>query len=54
MIELKNASLIKSGKTLFRNLNLSIQEGDQVILKGDNGSGKTDGTACRNCVPFSR
>ncbi len=41
MIELKNVTIAKSGKSLFKNLNLTIQDKEHLVIRGKNGSGKT-------------
>ena len=41
MLELVNLDCVRGGRTLFRNLNLSVAEGSLVQLQGPNGSGKT-------------
>ncbi len=41
MLELINLDCVRGGRTLFRNLNLTITGGTLVQLQGPNGSGKT-------------
>ncbi len=41
IIEFKNVSLLKEGKLLLENISFSIQEGENWIIFGRNGSGKT-------------
>ncbi|RKX67595.1 hypothetical protein DRP44_02090 [candidate division TA06 bacterium] len=41
MIELNNVSFIYEKKTVFDELNLSIENGQNVAIFGDNGSGKS-------------
>lgn len=41
MLELVNLDCVRGGRTLFRNLNLSVADGTLVQLQGPNGSGKT-------------
>ena len=36
-----NITLLRSGKEIFKDINISIGEGKIIILKGKNGSGKT-------------
>jgi heme exporter protein A len=41
MLELINLDCVRGGRTLFRNLNLTVADGTLVQLSGPNGSGKT-------------
>ena len=41
MIDIRNARVVKAGKTLFKNLSWTIQSGDHWVITGPNGSGKT-------------
>ena len=41
MLELINLDCVRGGRTLFRNLNLTVADGTLVQLQGPNGSGKT-------------
>lgn len=41
MLELVNLDCVRGGRTVFRNLNLSVAEGSLVQLQGPNGGGKT-------------
>ena len=41
LIELKNVSLGYEGKTVLKNINVSFDEGDFIIIVGPNGSGKS-------------
>ena len=41
MIEIINATKILKGKTVLDQINLQLQEGDFILLKGPNGCGKT-------------
>lgn len=41
MIGIKNASVVKAGKTLLRNLSWTIQPDEHWVITGPNGSGKT-------------
>jgi heme exporter protein A len=41
MLELINLDCVRGGRTLFRNLNLTVDDGTMVQLQGPNGSGKT-------------
>ena len=41
MLELINLDCVRGGRTLFRNLNLTVGDGTLVQLQGPNGSGKT-------------
>src|SRR6185436_11228813 len=41
MIGIRNASVVKAGKTLFKNLSWVIQPGEHWVITGPNGSGKT-------------
>ncbi|KOR37067.1 ABC transporter [Planktothricoides sp. SR001] len=47
LIELKNVSktfeksFFSTGKTILKNINFTVKPGDFVVLRGDNGSGKT-------------
>lgn len=41
MIELKNITLIRAGRKLFDNFNLSIGKGEHWLIQGGNGSGKS-------------
>lgn len=41
MIKLENVTVSKSGQTLFKNINLQISEGENIVLRGNTGSGKT-------------
>jgi len=41
MILVKNLSVQRSNKTIFKDINLSLGSGNITLLKGNNGSGKT-------------
>ncbi len=41
MLELINLDCVRGGRTLFRDLNLTVADGTLVQLQGANGSGKT-------------
>ena len=41
MLELINLDCVRGGRTLFRDLNLTVADGTLVQLQGPNGSGKT-------------
>ena len=41
MLLAQNITLHRSGKEIFKDINISIGEGKIIILKGKNGSGKT-------------
>ncbi len=41
MLELKNVQVSIGSKTILKNINLQIDDGDICILKGANGSGKS-------------
>ncbi len=41
MIDLHQISIHKSGQKLFHDFNFRIEEGDNILIMGDNGSGKT-------------
>lgn len=41
MIELRHVSVNKSGQRIFSDLNWSLQEGENWVVRGANGSGKT-------------
>lgn len=41
MIELKNAAVVKNGKTLFKDFNFTVQKGEHWVVQGRNGTGKT-------------
>ena len=41
MLLAQNITLRRSGKEIFKDINISIGEGKIIILKGKNGSGKT-------------
>ena len=41
MLELINLDCIRGGRSLFRNLNLSVPDGTLLQVEGENGSGKT-------------
>jgi ATPase subunit of ABC transporter with duplicated ATPase domains len=41
LVKLENVSLSLNGKTLFSDLNVSINSGDRIGVVGDNGSGKS-------------
>lgn len=41
MIEIKNVGVIKAGKELFKNFSWRTRSGDNWIVRGPNGSGKT-------------
>lgn len=45
LVELKDVSKVYNGKTIFKNINLSIERGDRIALIGKNGAGKS--TFCR-------
>lgn len=40
-VELQNASFGYDGELLFSNLNVSLPEGERLLIQGDNGKGKT-------------
>jgi molybdate transport system ATP-binding protein len=41
MIELENVTVSKAGRRLFENLNFTFKPGENWVIQGDNGSGKT-------------
>ncbi len=41
LVEFRNVSYAIGGRTILRNINLSIEEGETVVLLGRSGSGKT-------------
>ncbi len=41
MIDLRQISIHKSGQPLFHDFNFKIEQGDNILISGDNGSGKT-------------
>jgi len=41
LLEVRNLTVTRGGKTIFQNLNLSVFEGEKLILAGPNGVGKT-------------
>lgn len=41
MIRMQNATLVKSGITLFKDFNWTINAGEHWVITGDNGAGKT-------------
>ncbi len=41
MIKLENVSKVIKGKTVLKDINLCLEEGNLVLLKGHNGCGKT-------------
>lgn len=41
MIKLQNVEKVIKGKTVLKNINLSINNNDYILLKGHNGCGKT-------------
>lgn len=41
LIEMRNVSVIRSGREVLHNLNLSIAAGEHVAIMGPNGSGKS-------------
>jgi molybdate transport system ATP-binding protein len=41
MIDLRQISIHKSGQRLFHDFNFRIEKGDNILISGDNGSGKT-------------
>ncbi len=41
MIDLRQISIHKSGKRLFDDFNFTIEKGNNILISGDNGSGKT-------------
>ena len=41
MILVKDLSIERSNKAIFKNINLSLKSGSIILLKGVNGSGKT-------------
>ena len=40
-LELKDLSVFVAGKQILKNINLSINEGEVVVLMGPNGAGKS-------------
>ena len=46
LLQLENATLAYGAKPLFKDANLSLNEGDRVGLVGDNGCGKTSLLRC--------
>ncbi len=52
-LELRGFTVIRNGKRIVRNFNLSLEEGEKVILAGANGVGKTSlAEAILGFVPF--
>lgn len=41
MLEVKNASIVLGGKTLFEHLSFTVTEGEMLCITGDSGRGKT-------------
>lgn len=41
MIQINNVTITRSGKNLFQNFSFHLNKGDNLIISGDNGSGKT-------------
>lgn len=41
MLEAKNISCVREGRTLFSNLSFKLNEGEGLAIKGPNGSGKS-------------
>jgi iron complex transport system ATP-binding protein len=41
LIELRNVSVVRSGRTVLHELNLRIEDGEHVAILGPNGSGKS-------------
>jgi iron complex transport system ATP-binding protein len=41
LIELRNVTVVRSGRTVLHSLNLSIADGEHVAIMGPNGSGKS-------------
>jgi Fe-S cluster assembly ATP-binding protein len=51
LLEIKNLSVRASGKTILRDINLSMEKGQVLILFGPNGSGKS--TLIKTIMGFS-
>ena len=41
MIKIENLSVVKNGKTILRDINLDIDEGEKILITGESGSGKS-------------
>lgn len=46
LIQAQDLSFERSGRTIFSSLNLSLEEGQIIFIKGKNGSGKTSLLRC--------
>ena len=52
LIQAQDLSFERSGRIIFSSLNMSLEEGEIIFIKGKNGSGKTSLLRC--LVGFSR
>lgn len=41
MVDIKDVTIARAGRTLFTNLNFSIRKGEHWVIQGNNGAGKT-------------
>ena len=46
LVEAQNIYFEKSGRTILSSINMTLNEGDIIIVKGKNGSGKTSFLKC--------
>ena len=55
LVQLQNVSVSYGGKTVCRNVNFEIRQGDRVVIRGANGSGKTSliKLICGEDIPYS-